>query len=85
MPAGFQAAELAHNSWQAQLALTFAQRGPRTALVQRRHSGPLTVQKPLYPEGDAICHTVIVHPPGVLGGGPLGRAFVPLGCARGGK
>jgi len=58
-----------HDGWPAELHLRFARRKMRTVLVEKRHSGPLVVQKAIYPEGEKICHAVIVHPPGGIAGG----------------
>ncbi len=67
-------------AWQARLALHYERppaagappRGtddpaPGARTVARfRHEGPLRILQSLYPEGDAICHNVLVHPPGGL-------------------
>jgi len=55
-------------SWDASLDLRYEAAAGRT-VVSRRHDGPLQVQKALYPEGDAVCHTIVVHPPGGIAGG----------------
>jgi urease accessory protein len=73
-------------AWHASLRLRFADDAGTTRLVERSHSGPLRVQKPLYPEGARICHAIMIHPPGgVVGGdclsvdlnaGPATHAFL---------
>ncbi|CAI8918920.1 urease accessory protein UreD [Pseudomonas chlororaphis] len=56
-------------SWHAELELGYARFGDSTRPVQRRHKGPLRVQKHLYAEGPEICQHIIVHPPGGIAGG----------------
>jgi urease accessory protein len=51
------------SGWEAQLKLGFALRGEKTVLTRRQHSGPLTVQRAFYPEGN-LCHIYLLHPPG---------------------
>ena len=55
-------------SWHAQLDLNYRLEAARS-VARHQHSGPLRILQSLYPEGDAICHNVLVHPPGGLVGG----------------
>ncbi len=58
------AAQIGRDSgWAAELELGFAIVARRTALVHRLHRGPLSVQRPFYPEG-GVAHVYLLHPPG---------------------
>jgi urease accessory protein len=53
-------------SWRAEIELRIDARGPSSVLARCRHQGPLRVQRPFYPEGPAVCHVCLLHPPGGL-------------------
>ncbi|MDG2353574.1 MAG: urease accessory protein UreD [Gammaproteobacteria bacterium] len=64
-------ADSLNNSWVAKLDLNFSKSKSRTFLSKRKHIGPLTIQRPFYPEG-GVCHLYLLHPPGgVVGGDQL--------------
>lgn len=62
-------------SWNASLRLDYACENGRS-VARFVHEGPLRILQSLWPEGDAICHNVLVHPPGGLVGGDALRIAV---------
>lgn len=52
--------------WQARLHLDYTLQDTGKTVLHHRHEGPLRLFHSLYPEGPAICHNVIIHPPGGL-------------------
>jgi urease accessory protein len=70
-------------SWYAQLDIAYSVEQQRS-VARHQHSGPLRVLQSLYPEGDAICHNVLVHPPGgLVGGDTLEMTIAARGAAHG--
>lgn len=65
-------------SWLADLTLKFDAKNGRSYLAKNTHIGPLVIQKTLHPEGDAVCHGIIIHPPGGVAGGDVLKLNVHL-------
>lgn len=57
-------------AWNATLSLDYSLQAEKT-IAHFRHDGPLRILQSLYPEGDTVCHNVLVHPPGGLVGGDV--------------
>lgn len=67
--------------WPATLQLAFGHSGGATRLLRNRHRGPLCVQRPFYPEGAALPHVYLLHPPGGIVSGDRLAIHVDLGSA----
>ena len=55
--------------WHGKLDLNFARQGNTTRLISEQVKAPLKVQRPFYPEGETVCHSVILHTAGGMVGG----------------
>ncbi|MFZ5566581.1 MAG: urease accessory protein UreD [Pseudomonadota bacterium] len=66
-------------TWHASLQLAYT-RDDRRSVAHYRHDGPLRILQSLYPEGEGICHNVLVHPPGGLVGGDTLDIRLTLGA-----
>lgn len=68
-------------AWAGSLWLNYRRdfvHGTARTVLHDRHDGPLRVLASLYPEANAVCHNVLVHPPGGLVGGDDLRIDVAL-------
>ncbi len=64
------------NNWHGKLNLIYANSQDKTQVIHSYYQAPLKVQRPFYPESDAICHSVILHTAGgVVGGDKLSCDF----------
>lgn len=50
--------------WQGYLNLNLRHRAGKTVPVHTQTAAPLRLQRPFYPEGSEVCHSVIVHTAG---------------------
>ncbi|MBV6621890.1 MAG: urease accessory protein UreD [Rivularia sp. (in: Bacteria)] len=63
-------------SWHGKLNLVYNHSQNKTALIQSKNQAPLKVQRPFYPEGQSVCHSVILHTAGgIVGGDRLSSDF----------
>jgi urease accessory protein len=65
-------------TWHASLSLDYTLERERS-VARYLHQGPLRILQSLYPEGDAVCHNVLVHPPSGLVGGDTLDMHVTVG------
>jgi urease accessory protein len=56
-------------NWHGKLNLVYGKRDNSTQLISNYHQAPLKIQRPFYPEGEKICHSVILHTAGGVVGG----------------
>ncbi|MBE9143390.1 urease accessory protein UreD [Planktothrix mougeotii] len=61
--------ELNPSQWHGILELDYQKIGNSTQLVKAYSQAPLKIQRCFYPEGKAICHSIILHTAGGIVGG----------------
>ncbi|MDX2256060.1 MAG: urease accessory protein UreD [Pseudanabaenaceae cyanobacterium bins.39] len=66
------------NSWKGELELEFAKRAQQTTLARSYTVAPWKIQRSLYPEGQEVCHCVLLHTAGGFVGGDRLSAQIHL-------
>ncbi len=67
------------NSWHGKLELDFANSDGTTQISHSYSQAPWKLQRPFYPEGDRVCHSVLLHTAGGMVGGDRLTANITLG------
>jgi urease accessory protein len=57
------------SAWHGHLHLEFSRSEAKTVLSHCHAQAPLKLQRPFYPEGEAVCHSVMLHTAGGIVGG----------------
>jgi urease accessory protein len=57
------------SGWHGNLDLVYAKRNGATEIIHSFAKAPLKVQRPFYPEGKEVCHSIILHTAGGIVGG----------------
>jgi urease accessory protein len=60
---------MSRSSWEGRLELEYASQEKSTKLIHTHTQSPFRLQRPFYPEGDRVCHSIIVHTAGGMVGG----------------
>ncbi|EKQ69775.1 urease accessory protein UreH [Leptolyngbyaceae cyanobacterium JSC-12] len=76
MDISYPTPNLQSSSWQGKLTLSYGFVDKETRILKSQVQAPLKVQRPFYPEGSEICHSVILHTAGGVVGGD--RLFLNL-------
>lgn len=64
--------------WAGELELEFVKRNQQTVLTRSYTVAPWKIQRSLYPEGEEICHCILLHTAGGLVGGDRLSAKIHL-------
>ncbi|OKH12141.1 urease accessory protein UreD [[Limnothrix rosea] IAM M-220] len=67
-------------SWHGKVNLSYGSRDNQTVVRRCLTAAPFRVQRPFYPDGDHVCHTVLLHTAGGVVGGD--RLSIDLALAE---
>lgn len=70
--------QASQNSWHGKLELDFVNCDGATQISHSYSHAPWKLQRPFYPEGDRICHSVLLHTAGGMVGGDRLTADISL-------